>query len=535
MLIRLSTNDVYSQQQPGELPLPNLQKQGTATQLVVDGKPFLMLPGELSNSSASDLKYMESIWPKLVNMNLNTVLVPVYWEQIEPAEGSFDFNLIDGIIKEARRYNMKLVLLWFGTWKNSMSCYTPSWIKTNQARFQRAESSIGKSLDILSPFSVDNMTADAKAFSALMKHIKLVDSKNRTILMVQVENEIGMIPEPRDYSVASDKAYNSTVPAGMTNYLSKNMDKLVPELLSHWEKKNFKTTGTWEEVFGKGIETEELFMAWYFARYTNYVAGVGKNEYTVPMFLNAALITDEADPGEYPSGGPLPHLMDIWQIAAPQIDFMSPDFYNPDIPYWCKLYSRNNNAMFIPEAKNTYSMVNAFYAIGQHNAMGYSPFAIESVSDEKAKEIANANEILNQLSPLILSKQGNNEIKAAVVDSAPNIESVTLGNYTFKIKHEYSWPYAVKQKGETPRFGCMIIMLTPEEFLVVGKGVVLTFEDNIMKTMKVGILSVEEGKYESGKWVPGRKLNGDDTHQGRHIHIDGNSFGMRKIKLYSYK
>ncbi len=111
--------------------LPYLEKQRTAHQLIVGDKPFLIIGGELGNSSASSLSYMKDIWPTLLKLNLNSVLIPVYWELIEPVEDEFDFSLVDSLIYQARRNDLKVVFLWFGTWKNSMSCYAPKWVKTD--------------------------------------------------------------------------------------------------------------------------------------------------------------------------------------------------------------------------------------------------------------------------------------------------------------------------------------------------------------------------------------------------------------------
>jgi beta-galactosidase GanA len=173
-------------------PIAHLREQGNATQLIVDGKPFLVLGGELGNSSTSSLDYMKPFWPKLVKLNLNTILAPVYWDLIEPEEGKFDFTLVDGLIQDARHYNLRLVLLWFASWKNSMSCYAPVWVKTSQERFPRAQDKNGKGMEILSAFSSKNRDADARAFAALMRHIREVDKKKHTVIMVQVENEVGM-------------------------------------------------------------------------------------------------------------------------------------------------------------------------------------------------------------------------------------------------------------------------------------------------------------------------------------------------------
>ena len=192
-----------------QTPPPHLRKQGAATQLVVGGKPFLVLGGELGNSSSSSIDYMRPIWPKLVALNLNTVVIPVYWELIEPAEGRFDFSLVDGMIRQARQHKLRLVPLWFASWKNSMSCYAPAWVKTDQQRFPRAESKAGRGLEILSPFSKENVDADARAFAAFMRHLREVDDHDQTVIMVQVENEIGMIPESRDRSAIANKLFSS--------------------------------------------------------------------------------------------------------------------------------------------------------------------------------------------------------------------------------------------------------------------------------------------------------------------------------------
>ena len=204
----------------------HLQKQGTATQLIVDGKPLLMLAGETGNSSASNLEYMNAIWPKVEKMHLNALVVPVYWELLEPKEGVFDFTLVDSIIISARLHNMKLVFLWFGTWKNSMSCYVPMWVKADQERFPRARQKDGRAEEILTAFNNTNRTTDAHAFAALMKHLRSIDEKEQTVVLVQVENEIGMIPDARDHSKGANESFRASVPAKLVSYLQEHKEKL---------------------------------------------------------------------------------------------------------------------------------------------------------------------------------------------------------------------------------------------------------------------------------------------------------------------
>jgi len=515
--------------------IPRLEKQGTATQLIVDGKPFLMLAGETGNSSASDLKYLDAIWPKIAKMNLNTLLVPVYWELIEPEEGRFDFTLLDGVITSARKHHIKLVLLWFGTWKNSMSCYAPLWVKTDQAKYPRARDAQGRALEILTPFSGENLKADTKGFAALMKHIRKVDAGHHTVVMIQVENEIGMIPDARDHCKEAEKFFGERVPAELMQYLQKNKESLTPELQKAWGNSGFKTSGTWEEVFDKGLATDEVFMSWNFSRYTNAVAEAGKKEYPLPTYVNAALIRPGYKPGQYPSGGPLPHLFDIWKAAAPAIDFLSPDIYFKNFLERSTPYDRPGNPLFIPEAGNTQSMANAYFAIGQLNAMGYSPFSIESLEHPENNEVSRAYDVLKQLTPLIIANQGKGTMAGALLDSANQKAQVHLGDYTFTVRHEYSWPYAPKSEGENPRFGCMIIMLSVNEYIIAGRGVVVTFQTRSNDGTIAGIGALDEGRFVNGKWVPGLRMNGDQSHQGRHVNLPGNTYSIQKVQLYKYK
>ena len=515
--------------------LPRLKKQGTATQLIVHGKPFLMLGGELGNSSASDVKYMAPIWPKLKAMHLNTILMPVYWELTEPKEGKFDFALVDDLIASARKNDLNVVVLWFGSWKNSMSCYAPYWVKTNQQRFPRSRTQDGKAIEILSPFSDENRNADAKAFAGLMQHLRAIDGEQNTVVMIQVENEIGMIPQARDYCAEAEEAFARQVPAELLAYLQKNKDSLTEELRHAWSSTGMNRSGTWEQVFGKGVSSDEIFMAWHFAKYTNYVAQAGKKEYPLPMYVNAALIRPNYKPGQYPSAGPLPHLMDVWRAAAPHIDFLAPDIYFPNFAEWLGKYDRGGNVIFVPEVDRRQSVTNAFYALGRHNAMGYCPFSIESVDNPENSQFKKGYDVLHQLTPLILKHQGTGTMAGFLLDSAAQTAEIKLGDYTFTAKHEYTWPYAVRSEGNTPRFGGMIIMTAKDEFYIAGSGVVVTFESSSRNGAMAGIASMEEGGFLNGKWVAGRRMNGDEDHQGRHLHLPGEEYGIQKVRLYTYR
>ena len=389
--------------------IPHLRKQGTATQMIVDGKPFLMLAGEMANNSATSLEYMKPVWPKLVDAKLNTVLAGVSWGQLEPVEGKFDFKVVDGVIQEARSHNLHLALLWFASWKNGLSSYPPPWVKKDFERFPRAQIAEGAapwpvltisevprvkvtgnlSVELLSPVSEANREADARAFAALMRHVKEVDGRQHTVILIQVENEVGMQGDTRDRSPAAMQAFAGPVPRELMDYLQQHKDTLIPEFRKVWEAAGFKTSGTWEQVFGKGLATDEIFMAWHFARYVGRVAEAGKAEYPIPMYVNAALprtssISDTVATGTEPAvtgyfgvGGPMFDLLDIWRAGGPQIDILSPDAYN-DFADWCAKCDRSGNPLFIPESRGgSEGAARMLYAFGRHNALGYSPMGID--------------------------------------------------------------------------------------------------------------------------------------------------------------
>jgi beta-galactosidase GanA len=261
-------------------------------------------------------------------MNLNTVIASVSWELIEPTEGQFDFSLVDGLITDARANHMHLVFLWFGSWKNGLSSYQPIWVKTDPTRFPLAEKGNGESMDILSTLGDQTCTADAKAFGALMSHIRDFDGSVHTVLAMQVENEVGMREDSRDRSPPANQEFAGPVPQELMDFLSAHKETLMPEFRDQWDHAGGKTSGTWEEVFGAGIATDEIFMAWNYARYVGKIAQAGKAQYPIPMYANCWLDQPGTPkPGDYPSGGPLAHLMDVWHAGAPALDMLSPDLY----------------------------------------------------------------------------------------------------------------------------------------------------------------------------------------------------------------
>lgn len=516
---------------------PHLQKKGNKTQLMVNEEPFLILGGELGNSSATSMESMEPIWPTLKDMNLNTVLTPIYWELIEKEEGKFDFSLVDDLILRARKEDLKLIFLWFGSWKNSMSSHAPAWVKLNQKKYPRVKDDKNKSHEILTPFNENNLKADINAFKKLMAHVKNFDKKEQTVIMIQVENEIGMLPTARDYSPQANEAFNKEVPAELLQYMQKNKQDLVPEFLEVWKKNGFKIKGNWEAIFGKGLQTDEIFMAWYFSKFTNAVTKAGKDSYGIPMFVNTALNAPEKKPGEYPSAGPLPHVMDVWKAAGNSVDFLSPDFYNPLFKHWNDLFTRQGDPLFIPEHKfDKTAPFKGLYAIGHYGAIGFSPFSIESVAEAKKEPLGKIYDLVKQLTPIIEANKGLGKIDGVLLDKENPLQVVQLGDYEFTFKHDYTLNWSDGAKEETwPMTSAIIIELEPNEFYIAGSGIVVTFKPSKDKTLNAGILKVDQGTFENKVWKTFRHFNGDQTHQGRHVRIAVDDYEIQKVQLYTYE
>lgn len=524
---------------PAFADAPTLRRQGTATQLIVNGKPHLIIGGELSNSAASSADYMAPHWAKLRAMHLNTVLAPVSWELIEPVEGRFDWSSVDTMLKAARANDLKLVILWFGAWKNSMSTYVPGWVKRDQARFPRAALPNGESVEILSTFGTETLKSDQRAFAALMAHLKAVDGTANTVVMTQVENEIGMLPVARDYSAPANAAFAQPVPAELIRYLTAHKADLVPGMQRMWVERGARTQGTWTDLFGAGDAGAEVFAAWHYARFADALAAAGKAAYPMPMYVNVALNRPGRIPGEYPSGGPLPHLIDVWKAGAPNLDLLAPDIYFPNFVDILNHYKRPDNPLFVPEAHNADNPIvpaNAFYAFGQLDAIGFGPFSIDSIDGEPGG-LADAYAVLDQLRPQILAAQGTGRMAGfkprqlydETVVYEP--ETRTIGDYRVTVAYaDIQKPVATPQ---TAGYGGLIIQTGPEEYLVAGQGLTVTFQP--VGDGLAGLDQVREGRFDAGgAWVPGRVLNGDQTHQGRRMMLPPGKWQIQKVRLYRY-
>ena len=505
---------------------------------------YLILGGELGNSSASSKEDIREIFPKLKEMGLNTVLIPVYWELIEPSEGQYDFSLLDEAIATAEKNDLKLVVLWFGAWKNSMSCYAPEWVKTNVKRFPRAVTEQGKPLEILSAFSDNVLSADLNAFNAMLDYLKAKD-KLHTVTMIQIENEIGMLESPRDHSRLAEKAYSNGIPEPLAGKLS------------------VKEGASWKSLTEDEDYADEMFMAWYYASYVEKLAKAGRKKLpNTPLYVNAALDSRGRRPGQYPSAGPIARLGNIWKTGAPSVDFISPDLYDPPFAPWFLQYDFPDNPLFIPEIRRSAdSGTHAFYAIGEHNAIGFSPFSIENASEHEASRLREAYALLKKLEPYC---KGKYESYGLLFDEENAKVSKTIESDGLKMisSHFFTlpWDSRASDGSRWPDGGGMIIKLNKDEYLIAGTGIVVKWEaanenmeekelgeDGFMldgtysKTPKwkgkerIGILSCDEVDVNpDGSFKVIRRLNGDETHQGRHVRIGVDDYKALHVKLYRY-
>ncbi len=497
--------------------IPRVERTAHGAHLLVDGAPFLSLGGELHNSSPSSPAYMAPVWDRLAENGVRSIIGAASWQLVEPEEGLFDFTAVDDQIIQARARGIRLVLIWFGSYKNAESSYAPSWVRRDEKRFPRAERDPERlltgrfSLDgpILSVFSEALVEADTRAFATLMKHIRRVDP-DHTVVAVQVQNEVGLLGDSRDRSALADTAWAEPVPTELLRGLATRGAALHPWVRNLWDRGGSAESGTWAEVFGTDQDAEEVFMSWGFSRFVERVARAGVAEHPLPIYTNAWLGPQpNADvPGRYPSGGPVSRMIDIWQIGAPSLDFLAPDIYIDDFAGTLADYDVAGNGIFIPEARPDAGL--AFVAIGAYRAMGFHPFGIEDVLDDQ--DLFSAFSTMQSMTRVITDAQATGSIHGFRLVTGEQ-EQVELGGYTVTI----SGPMDTRGMfgegtGEAAAvligYG-LIIRTAEDEFLVVARGASVRFSRS---DAIVELDTLIEGEYHDGRWIPRRTLNGDERY-----------------------
>lgn len=499
--------------------IPFIGEQNGVKTLFVHEKPFFVRGGELHNSSSSSLKYMEqNVWPFLKGLNLNAVVLPVAWEAIEPQEGVFDFSLVDGLIGQARRENMKLVILWFGLWKNSESHYVPMWVKKAYETYFRAEDAKGCRINTISPFCEAAVQKDANAFARLMEHIRAVDSEENTVIFMQIENEIGVLHTERDFSAPAQAIYESPVPEDVKQ-LFENDGRFPANMAG----------SSWEEVFGEN--GPELFMAWGYARAVETIACAGQEIYPLPMYANAWLEQHPWRPGTYPCGGPVMKMKKMWKHCAPSLFTLSPDIYVPYTADVMDEYTAEDNPLFVPEVRKDPGAVSyLLYAFGHNNAIGVSPFGIEdlNVPPEQLKKppfmvmmalnidmsamdcsktapyLAKTYELIEQMEPLYLQYRNTPHLKAFVKRSDTD-DGILLSFESYDMVISYE-----RREAGKPVAAGIVYELAKDKFLFTGMNYSFKIYPKPGSRREVIIGQALEGRIENGEFISGRVLNGDE-------------------------
>jgi hypothetical protein len=505
--------------------IPKIVEKDGRHALLVDGQPFFMLGGQAHNSSGWP-GMMSQVWSAVKTMHANTLEVPIYWEQIEAQPGKFDFSLVDTLLKQGRDHKVHLVFLWFATWKNGSNHYMPEWMKHDAAKYPNITGRNGSPVDSPSPHIQAAMEADAKAFTAVMGYLKKADPQH-TVIMVQVENEPGSWGSVRDYSPVAQKLFEGPVPAEL----------LKPEVLKALNRP-VEARGTWQEVFGK--DADEYFHAWSVASYIGYVAAAGKAVNQLPLYVNASLSDPISNPqaSTYESGGATDNVIPIWKAAAPAIDLLAPDIYLSESGKALKvieLYSRPDNALFVPEIGSGEEYSRFFYAVLEYGGIGFSPFGIDDNGrgDGEAETAARLGPIAQQYTmagPMMreLAKWAFEGKIRAVVEREDHAEqTIDLGSWQATVSFGTS-VRRTEQANTRPVGRAMVVQLGENEFVLIGSLCHFTFKPlgvNAGKTWQY--LKVEEGRYENGTFKLLRIRNGDETDWG------GPRFGSNPVLLHT--
>lgn len=560
---------------------PCIAEKGNQKVLLVDGKPFIMLAGEIHNSDSSSPAYMEQIWKIADDLGMNSLLLPVTWEMVEPVEGEFHFEVLDQLIDQAREYGMKMGILWFGSFKNAECMYAPEWVKRDLERFHRGQIVKGKNkagrrvsptLPVTIPYttisylSENAMQADARAFGRMMQHVCEYDEAEGTVITVQVENETGLLGNAREVSDEADAAFAGEVPQEFASYMRSHTAYMEEDVRAAVEAGAEK--GSWSEVFGAAAE--EIFSAYHVASFVEYVAKAGKDAYDLPMTVNCWLDKAADTPGDYPSGGPVARVHEVWDYCAPSIDVYCPDIY---VPYFNKVCDRfvkgGTNPLYIPEAAtHSYAAPRMVYTVGHYHAMCYSPFGFDDIgkpfsaaqgylfgmdvtdpalkTPQNFEEYAALGKIMREAMPLLAERYGTTDLQAVCAErEAEKKKSLGLPEDMNPMERLMAEAAATTKMifgdlGVSAGFGGMmrprndgvlLVCRTKEnEVYMIGEQCDIQLFSADSEKTNLDILRVEEGTFENGAFVPGRRFNGDEAAQ---LKLD--KPGVLRLQWFTYE
>ena len=515
-------------------PLPQVSEHGGRHALIVDGAPFLIL-GAQTNNSSNYPAVLPDVWTVVDQLHANTLEIPVAWEQLEPVEGRFDFSWINSLLPQARQHNVRLVLLWFGAFKNTSPSYAPEWVKSDTRRFPRMITKDGNTHYVLSPISRTTLQADSRAFAALMHHIRETDQQH-SVIMVQVENETGSYQSPRDFSPDANRLFALPIPAELAHHVGRD--------------------GTWSQVYG--WKADQAFNSWFTARYVDQVAAAGQAELNLPMYANAALSDPfKEESARYSaSGGPNWNVIDIWKAAAPHLTLVAPDLYDRDDKVYLKQldnYARPDNALFVPENGNALEYARFLWPALGRGAIGWSPFGMDAtgyfnyplgakqLDSETLKEFASSYALLAPIARDWARLALDHPTLGVARPADGSDQNVVLGRWKITAKYgrwqfgEDDWTWIKSDPNpskDLPVGGAALIQLGPDEFLLAGSHVRISFSLDKPETRgNVQFLDVEEGTFENGRWVMKRRWNGDQIDYGLNLTLPT----LLKVRLGTYR
>lgn len=512
----------------GERPIPRFVSEDGRHALLVDGAPFLILGGQVHNSSNYP-EPLKQVWPAIEALGANTVSVSVAWEQVEPVEGRFDFSFVDHLLEQARAHDKRLVLLWFATWKNNGPNYAPRWVKLDNARFPRVVTRDGRVLNSLSPHAEATLAADRKAFAALMAHLREHDAQ-RSVILVQPQNEPGTYGSVRDFSPLAQRAFDGPVPEALLRHLGKR-------------------PGTWTEVFGD--DADETFHAWHIAHYIDRVAQAGKAEYPLPMYVNAALRGpfNPGQPGQYASGGPTDNMLDVYKAAAPHVDLLAPDIYMPEYSHYTTVlerYARADNALFIAETGNAPEYARYLFAALGHDGIGWVPFGmdytpygnfplgVKRTTAETIAPFAAGYALINQGMRAFAQAASEGRLHGASEQPGVPEQHLKLNdrwNATVSYGLPHFWHQGPVPGNPEPVGGALIAELGTDEFLVTGLHARVSIHPAAPGEALI-YDRVEEGRYVDGAWEFHRNWNGDQTDYGLNF---SDATQLLRVTLATYR
>lgn len=476
--------------------------------LVVDGRRTLLVAGELHNSGASTTIEIDRAVGAAADLGIDTLLAPVSWDLLEPEEGRFDFTLVDALLRAVRDHGLRWIPLWFGSWKNGMSTYAPRWVAQDTDRFPRLRTGAGAQIDAITPFSENAREADARAFAALLAHLAAHGAD--VVVMVQVQNEIGMLGDARDHSDDADARWSLPVPESVVAAVSTaGTGRLHDALLA-----SGRTTGTWTELWAD--EAPEAFMAWAYAEYVESVASVGRRHLDVPLFVNAWLDVDPGGAevaltgglraGDYPSGGPLRHTATIWKALAPSVDLLAPDIYVGDFDRICSEYLAASGALLIPEMRcDVEGVGQMFRAVGEFDAIGVSPFAVDAVpeDDPDRARLIDGFRLLRAVARLRERHSGARTRGFVLTPEIPRLRLDMGGALRIEVDGEHR---SETFPADPPGFG--ILVETEGAWFVIGRGFGVRWLDRDGSAQR--IVEADELEVVAEDDVVLRRLNGDE-------------------------